>query len=426
MKDKVVDKPAILGGSPVRSKPFYQNACIGTEERQLVNAVLDSGLLSGFIAQGGDAFYGGPMVRRLEEDFRKYFTVPYAVAMNSATACLHAALAACGIEPQDEVIVPPYTMCATATSVIMNQAVPVFADIEDRTYGLDPADVKRKITARTRALVIVHLFGHPARLDDLLDIARRYHLCVIEDCAQAIGATYKGYYVGTFGDVGVFSLNQHKTITSGEGGVAITKNSDLATRMQLIRNHAEAVVEALKVEDIGNLVGFNYRMTELEAAVAVGQFQKLEAWNQHRIKLADYLTQKLSKYPELELPLPEPECHHVYFVYPVRYRPSENGCHRNQLVQALRAEGIPVAAGYVKPLYHLPLYRQKIAYGTRGWPFPKDYTIEDCPTAERLYNEELLMTPVCRYPHTNDDIEDVVAAFEKIWPHLENLKNLCL
>ncbi|HOW18610.1 MAG TPA: DegT/DnrJ/EryC1/StrS family aminotransferase, partial [Phycisphaerae bacterium] len=188
---------ALLGGRPVRTRPFPPPNSFGEEELANVKEVLASGVLSGFIARGFEAFRGGRMVKRLEADFCERFGARYAVAVNSNTSGLHAALAAIGIEPGDEVIVPPYTMSATAAAVLHANGVPVFADIETRTYGLDPADVERKITRRTKAIMPVHLFGHPCRTDDLLAVARRHGLRLIEDAAQSPGALYHGRPTGT-------------------------------------------------------------------------------------------------------------------------------------------------------------------------------------------------------------------------------------
>ncbi|MFH1777830.1 MAG: DegT/DnrJ/EryC1/StrS family aminotransferase [Candidatus Omnitrophota bacterium] len=422
-------KLALLGGQKVRVKEFAENAIIGEEERQRVNEVLESGMLSGFIASPGKCFLGGKQVREFEQLIRDYFTVKHAVTVNSATAGLHIALGACDVGPGDEVIVPPYTMSATATAVIMMNAIPIFADIEDETFCLDPEKVKEKITPRTKAIVVVHLFGHSAYMDEIMVLASEHNISVIEDCAQAPGATYKNRLVGTIGDVGVFSLNQHKTITCGEGGFAITNNDDFALRMQLIRNHGEVVAGKMHVEDINGLIGFNYRMTELEAAVSIGQFKRLDQLNDHRIKLAQYLNEKLAKFNGLSLPHPKPGCKHVYFCYSFKFAAQTFGISRDVFVRALEAEGIPFSAAYVRPIYLEPIYQKKIAYGDKGCPFScayykgtVNYAKGDCPVCERMYEKELVLGAVCRYPHTKEDMDDVVAAIEKISANIAELE----
>jgi len=424
-------KLAISGGSKVRERPFVSHAIIEEEERKRVNDVLDSGMLSGFIANAGEHFLGGKQVKEFETLAEDYFGTKFAVAVNSATAGLHAALGARGVGPGDEVIVTPYTMSASATAIIMMNAVPVFADIEKETFCLDPQKVKEKITPRTKAIVIVHLFGHAANMDAIMKIAEEHKFSVIEDCAQSPGATYKQKLVGTIGDIGVFSLNQHKTITSGEGGFAITNDEKLGLKMRLIRNHGEAIVDNMEVEDINGIVGFNYRMTELEAAVSVGQFRRLDFLNDHRINLARYLTEKLSKFEGLILPEERNEDKHVYFVYPIRFKEDVVGVTRNTFVNALKAEGIPFGAGYVRPIYLEPMYQRKTAYGVNGCPFTcgyyggnADYSKGICPVCEKMHEEELMLTGVCKYPHTEEDINDVVKAFEKIFKNIDELKGL--
>lgn len=426
-----MEKLAIFGGKKVREKPFIDYAIIGEEEKRRVNNVLGSGKLSGFIAKAGDGFLGGEEVRELEGLIKGYFGSKFAVTVNSATAALHAAIGACGIGPGDEVIVTPYTMSASATAIIMSNAVPVFVDIEEKTYCIDPQKIKKAITSRTKAIVVVHIFGYPANMGEIMRIARKHKIHVIEDTAQAPGAVYKGRLAGTFGDIGVFSFNQHKAITAGEGGFAITNNKKLALRMQLIRNHGEVIVDDLGVSDIGNVIGFNYRMTELTAAVGIGQFKQLDFLNNERIKLARYLTEKLSAFKGIVFPETEEGNKHVYFVYPLRIREEITGISRDAFAKALQAEGIPCGTGYVRPIYLEPLYRKKIAYGKKGCPFScpfykgkADYQKGDSPLAEKMYEKEMLVISVCRHPHTMKDMDDIVKAFQKIFGNKNSLTKL--
>jgi perosamine synthetase len=418
-----MNKLALLGGQPVCSRPFPPPNSFGEEELANVKEVLASGVLSGFIARGFEAFGGGRMVKRLEAAFCERFGAKYAIAVNSNTSGLHAAVAAIGIEPGDEVIVPPYTMSATAAAVLHANGVPVFADVETETYGLDPTDVERKITRRTKAIMPVHLFGHPCRMDELLDIARRYGLRVIEDAAQSPGAVYRGRETGTIGDLGVFSLNQNKTITTGEGGVVLTNDRELALRAQLVRNHGEVCVEDLHYDNIPGTLGWNYRMTELEAAVGVAQLDRLDALNALRQDLAEYLTEKMRGMPGIRAPIVRTECTHVYFCFPMRYEAHVTGLPRSLFVKAMAAEGVGVGAGYVAPLYREPMYRRLQAYDRdRGFPFTynrapeevPDYSDGICPNCEALYESDLLLHFYCRHPLTRSDMDDVLAAMEKV------------
>jgi perosamine synthetase len=423
---------AINGGDKVRSKPFYSSgAIIGDEERNRVKDVLDSGILSGFIAQANDKFFGGKQVLEFEGILKNYFKVPHAVTVNSATAGLHVALGACGVGPGDEVIVTPYTMCASATAIVMLNGVPVFADIDPNTFCLDPESIRQRITPRTKGIVVVHLFGGAANMDAIMAIAAEHKLFVVEDCAQSPGGKYKGQFLGTFGNAGVFSLNQNKTITCGEGGFVITKDDRIALRMQLIRNHGEVVTEQMKVEDISNIIGFNYRMTELEAAVSIGQFKNLDVWNRKRQELAAHLSQGLSELKGIECPKVSPDVEHVYFVYPIKLKTEALGISRDVFLKALGAEGIPMGGGYVRPIYWEPMYQKKIASGSKGYPFMPpvyngsvDYSKGLCPVCERMHQEELMLATVCRYPNTKEDVDDVVKAFDKVLTHVNELKGV--
>lgn len=422
-------KLALHGGSKVRTKPFPVHPVMGPAEKKGVLEVLKTGKLSGFVAKAGDFFLGGPKVKAFEKLCTDYFKVPYAMAVNSATAGLHCALAAAHIGPGDEVIVPPYTMSASASAVLMCNAVPRFVDIQEDIYCLDPEKFEKAITHRTKAVVAVHLFGHPARMDEILAIAKRRNLFVVEDCAQAPGAKYKGKFAGTMGDAGVFSLNQHKTITTGEGGWVLTRREDVALKVRLIRNHGEAVVEDLHCQDIANTLGWNYRMTELEAAVAIGQFQKLDKLTKHRQMLADYLSKNLKAIDGLTLPVTLPKCVHTWFVYPIQYDKKKTGLSRELFIKAVNAEGIPFGQGYVKPLYLAPMYQREICSGNSGWPFtsipegerPK-YRRGLCPVTERFHEKTLIHTNLCYWPVTLRDMKDVVTAVKKVLANAPSLR----
>lgn len=411
---------AIEGGPPVRRTPFPDCNTIGAEERGAVMAVLDSGVLSQFVGAFGPDFLGGPRVRALEEAWADHFEVGHAVAMNSATSGLYAAVGAAGVSPGDEVIVSPYTMSASATAAVVYGAVPVFADIDPETFCLDPASVQARLSERTRAVIGVDLFGHPAAWDDLRAVTAGRGITLIEDAAQAPGASMGGRPAGTLADVGVFSLNYHKTIHCGEGGVVVTDDPRLADRLQLIRNHAEAVVGAKGETDLVNLVGFNYRMTEIEAAIALEQLRKLDGLVGARRDAADYLTGRLRDLPGIRPPVVRPGVEHGYYVYAIRLDERQAGTSRGAFAAAVRAEGVPVNVGYVEPLYRLPMYRQGIAFGRAGFPFvqpgrePASYPDGLCPVAERMHERELLYFPYIHARTSRADLDDIATAVEKV------------
>ena len=406
---------ALLGGTPVRSRPFPPYPIIGEEEKQAVLEVLDSGKLSTFLAVPGEYFLGGKKIKEFERQFAEYHEVKYAVAFNSGTAALHAAVVAVGVQPGEEVIVPPYTFTSTATCALMHNAIPVFADVDDEVYGLDPRAVARAITPLTRAIILVHLFGHPANMDGLMALARKHNLKVIEDCAQAVGAKYKGRLVGTIGDCGIFSFVENKNIATGEGGMLITNEAAIAEAARMVRNHGEVILEDQKVRTYtSTMLGWNYRMTEMEAALGIVQFGRMDELNQVRIDLANHLSEKLQGIDGLHTPVVYPGAKHVYYVYALKYDEERMGIPRDVFIKALNAEGIPFGAGYVRPLYLTPLYHDKKPFAFKHYKGNATYDKGLCPTAERLHERELILTAIVRPPATVADMDDVVAAIYKI------------
>lgn len=419
---------AINGGRPTREKPFPVYTTIGDEEKRAVAEVLDSAVLSKFLGTWSADFFGGPRVQKLEREWADYFGVKHAVSVNSATSGLYASVGAAGVGPGDEVIVSPYTMSASATAALVYGAIPVFADIDPDTFCITPEAIRRCITPSTRAIIAVDIFGHPADMHEIMLIARDHNLTVIEDAAQAPGAQRYGRYAGTLADMGVFSLNYHKTIHTGEGGVVVTDNDELAERLQLIRNHAEVVVKSKGTKNLVNMIGFNYRMTEIEAAIGSEQLKKLERLLIPRIEAADYLTEKLSGVPGLTPPVVRDGVRHGYYVYAIRYDAAKVGIPRNRFVEALNVEGIPFGKGYVEPIYLQPVYQERIAFGAAGFPFTYpgyhgevSYKRGTCPVTERMHYEELIHTDVCHAGMSREELKDVVNAFEKVIEHVNEL-----
>ncbi len=433
-----MSKLAMLGGSPVRTKPFAVRVTMGAAEKAAALRVLDADSLSEFVGAPGESFNGGREVRGLEALWCGMYGFRHAVAMNSLTTGLQAALGAIGLEPGDEVICPPYTMSATATAVLFYGGIPVFADVEPARFTLDPARIEAKITPRTRAIMVVHLFGYPADMDAIMAIARRHGLKVIEDAAQAPGVLYRGRPVGGIGHIGGFSLNYHKQIHSGEGGVMVTDDDTLALRMRLIRNHGENVTEAHKLEDISNLIGSNYRFTELQAAIATEQLKRLSPLIEHRLKLAQALDSRLEQMPGLAIQKREAGSTHAYYMYPIRFDEAAVGIPRRVFMRAVNAE-FPAPKhwnttplyleGYVRPLYLNPIYQRKIALGRKGFPFNAnpgvtyEYPKGLCPVAERLHEKELLLCPLLHEATSAADLDDFADALEKVLGAKHELMN---
>lgn len=414
---------ALLGGPKTRPHPFPPYPHIGPEERAAVTAVLDEGRLSTFIASSGKDFLGGRRIREFEREFADFHGIEFAVAFNSATAALHAAVVACGVEPGQEVIVPPYTFTSTATCALMQGAIPVFADVDGETFCLDPKSAESVVSSLSRAMIPVHLFGQPAPMEELLEVARRHGLRVIEDCAQAPGATYQGAKVGTLGDCGVFSFQETKNLMTGEGGMLITNDPTIADIAGRVRNHGEAAVlpgEARTYK--AEILGWNYRMTEFEAALGLVQLRRLPAQNGARKRLATHLTRALAGLPGLRVPPMREECDHVYYVYPLLYDETAWGIPRARFVEAVQAEGIPISGGYVKPLYLSPLYQERRAWAFRSYRGGARYEEGACPVVERLHNQAMLLLAVVRPPATEQDMDDIAAAIEKVWEHRRALR----
>lgn len=415
-------KLALYGGSKVRTKPFPPHPIITEADKKAVLEVLNSGQLSTFIASPGAHFLGGKKIREFEELFAKYHNVKYAVAFNSATAALHAAVVACDVEPLKEVIVPCYTFTSTATCALMANSIPVFADVNFENFNIDPKEIEKNVSSLTQAIIPVHLFGYPADMDGIMKIASKYNLKVIEDCAQAPGAKYKNKLVGTIGDCGIFSFTETKNITCGEGGMLITNNEHIADVARLIRNHGEAVIADQPRTYKSTILGWNYRMTEMEAALGIEQFKRLDSLNNVRIELATYLADKLRKIDCFKVPNVEPNMKHVYYAFAVKYNEEKLGIPRDLFVKALNAEGIPFSAGYVRPLYLNPIYHENKPIIYKYYTGKARYDKGLCPIAERLYEKELILTTVCRPPATLQDMDDIVAGIEKVIENKEELK----
>ncbi len=432
-----MNKLAILGGAPVRTTSFPAYVTVGQEEKDAVCRVIDSGVLSRYLGCWHEQFYGGQEVQALEKEWAAHYSVRHAVAVNSATSGLICAVGAVGISPGDEVIVSPWSMCISATAPLFYGAIPVFADIEPDCFCLDPQSIERKITPRTKAIIVVDLFGQPYDADAINALATRHGLTVIEDTAQAPGAHLHGTPAGTLGHVGVFSLNYHKHIHCGEGGVIVTNDDALAERLRYIRNHAEAVASGHPVDDLTNMLGYNFRMTEMDAAIARCQLVKLETLNRKRLENIAYLENALKDIPCLTMPKVRYDAKHVYYVHAMRYdKDKADGVSAQTFVGALKAElphfrlrekeGTKLGCGYAVPLYRMPIFQKLKAIGREGWPFnlrPEvSYPLGLCPKCESLHAGGVVTHEFMLPSLERDDLDDVLTAFHKVYRHRDTLK----
>jgi len=315
---------------------------IGQEEIDGVISVLKSGTIA-----------EGPKVKEFEEEFAKYVGADYAVAVNSGTAALHVALLAKGVGEGDEVITTPFTFIATANSILYTGAKPVFADVEPDTFNIDPEEVKNKITNRTKAIIPVDLYGHPAEMKAIMELAEDYNLSVIEDACQAHGAEYHGKKAGSF-DIGCFSFYPTKNMTTGEGGIITSNDARLVEKARMIRSHGS------KVRYYHEMLGFNLRMTDIGAAIGLAQLKKIDDHNEKRIKNATYLNDKLSGVNGIITPASKQGCKHVYHQYTIRVT-KEFGMSRDDFVKKLNEEGIGTGIYYPIPIHKQPFY-QSLGY----------------------------------------------------------------
>jgi dTDP-4-amino-4,6-dideoxygalactose transaminase len=409
---------------------------LGREEREAVLRVLDRGVLSGQFA---------PEVRGLESEWAAYVGSRRCLATNSGTAALQLALAAAGVGPGDEVIVPAFTFVATALAVLHQGAVPVFVDIEPLTLGLDPARVEGAITPRTRAVVPVHMHGSPCDLDALLDICRRRGVVLVEDACQAHGSTHAGRKVGTFGALGCFSLQSSKTLAAGEGGLLVTDDDELwsraaRTRMfgEDVRAGDEAAYRLDRALD-GNRAydsletGWMFRTTELTAAVARAQLAKLDGWVAAASANADLLSRRLGALPGVTPPAlqgDDTSCHHKYRV---RIDGGALGIDaparvvRDALLAALVAEGLEAVLWQTQPVPGQALFRNRAGLGGRPWPWdhaaPVSYDLSQYPETTRLLDGSIcLFSQTCPIaPQTRELVETYAETFERVWSRLDEV-----
>ncbi len=420
---------ALLGGAASFTRPLIPYNPYGEEEVQAAAEVIRSGCLSNFIGAWGEGFLGGPQVRAFEAEWAQFFGVKHAISVNSLTSGLICAVGALDIEPGDEIIVSPWTMSASATCILVWNAIPVFADINPDTFNLDFQSVVANITPRTRAIIVPSIFGYGADLEALCGLAKAQGIKIIEDAAQAPAVKYAGKWVGTWGDIGGFSLNYHKHIHTGEGGICVTNDDQLADRMRLIRNHAEAVVDKKGHEDIHNMIGFNFRLGEIEAALGRCQLTKLQAKVDQRFALGVALQARLAGLRGLFTTPIAPGNTHAFYVFGMRLDLGALGVSRDKIFAALIAEGVPALSKQYVNVHRYAMYRKKIAYGKEHFPWKNglyesavDYGKGICPVAEQLQDQTYLGLHLCQYDFQLADVEAIAEAFYKVWSQLDTIK----
>ncbi len=431
---------AINGGSRVvpegRARLWPQ---ITDTERAAVLRVLDSRILSGAHA---------PEIKQLEREFALFTDAKHCLSTNSGTAALHMAVAAAEIGPGDEVITSAFTFLASALAVLHHNAIPVFADIDPVTYNISPREIERKITPRTRAIMPVHIHGLPADLDEIRAIAQKHNLLVIEDAAQAHGATYKGRKVGAIGDMGAFSVQSSKNLSAGEGGLFVTNSDALHERANCVRQFGEEAAESTTagldplhpLDDSRDYnavtMGWMYRMTSLTAALARCQLARLDHYNANAKRNAEYLTGRLRAIELVTPPSVPADRTSVYHKYRVRLHPErlEAGLDakrfRSAVVQSLREEGVETVLWQVTPVPSQVLFQQQTGYG-KGCPWSCQksevhYRNEEYPETSRLLDNSVVIGSQSA-PLAGQDIElmhSYAEAIEKVFADRDALIRL--
>ena len=372
------ERLAIDGGAKAVAGPAPKLVRWGGPER---------GQLDAMLGQNSLFYWKGPRTGLFLERFRKVCPLPSAMSCSSGTAALHIAVAAAGIGPGDEVITSSITDIGTVIGVLYQQAVPIFADLGANTYNLDPADVERRITPRTKAIIAVHLAGNPCDMDSLRAISDRHKLILIEDCAQAWGARYGGRPIGTVGDAACFSLQNSKQVTCGDGGLVASAHPSIGP---LLQPFGDKGMDRLKGGGLFEHFATNYRMSEPQAAVAAAQMERVEAIAEARARLGAILNDELADIAAVERPAVRPEDRCSYWFYMMRIRPEALRCSRTEFVKALAAEGAPVAEGYIPvPLYGNPVFQTHGFFAGR-WPIKEmgltemDYSQVSLPETEAI------------------------------------------
>jgi len=390
---------AISGGRPVRTQflpPFRPTISI-----KEIEEVVDT-LKSDWITTGSKTY-------EFEKRFREYIGCKHAIAVSSCTASLHLSLVVNGIAVGDEVITSPFTFAATANVIVHQNAKPVFVDIERDTYNIDHTKIEEKITKKTKAIIPVHYAGHPCKMDEILKIAKKYDLSVIEDAAHAVGAVYKNKKIGTISDLTCFSFYATKNLTTAEGGMISTDNDKLAEKIKIMSLHGISKDAWKRYSSQGSwhyeilYPGYKYNMTDIQASIGIHQLEKLEEMQKRRKEIAKRYTESFDDIPEVLAPTSKAYVRHAWHLYPIQINTDLLKTDRNKFIDTLKAENIGTSVHFI-PLHLHPYYRNQYGF-KRG----------DFPNAEYVYDHEISL-PI--YPNLTDrDVEDVIAAVKKVVSH---------
>ena len=415
-----MDKLALHGGPKAKTSPYGEGKRFAGKELQYLQEALEQNTLF---------YWYGEKVKAFTARFAEMYGTKQCVATSSGTASLHVALGALGITAGDEVITSPITDMGSVIGILFQNAIPVFADLDPRTYNMAPASIEAKITDKTRAIVVVHLTGNPADMDPIMDIAHRHGLKVVEDCAQSYECFYKGRRAGTIGDIGCFSLNDFKHISAGDGGMVVMNDTELYRKALRFadKNYDRLTTDPAAMRKIAYLAP-NYRMTELQGAVALAQLDRLEWICAQRNAYGDALTAGISGLPGILPHVVHPGNRSSYWFYMLRVDEAELGATREQFCEALAAEGVPNSLGYIPTcVYEYDLFQNQNAYPGTDCPWGCKYYGREieykkglCPVAEEILSTAVRLN-VNEF-FTKQDLDETVAAVRKVATHFRALR----
>lgn len=420
----MAEKLALLGGKRLLPEGFFGKwPPSEQQDRDYVMSVLDRGVSS----------VDTPHIRALEKEWAEYVGTKYALATNSGTAALHMCVAASGIGPGDEVIIPAFTFLASATCVLHHNAIPVFVDVDPETMLIDTTQIESRITERTRGIVPVHLNGVAADMDPILAIAKKHNLVVIEDAAQAHGSTYKGKKVGGFGDMAGFSINQWKHLSAGDGGLLVTDDEELRDKAEMVRQFGEGIHRGQRREYNSYTMGWMYRTTDFVAAFARSQLTRLDAMTGQRVANCAILDRELSSIKGIRLQKIPQGSRPLYWFYVTWLSPEDLGLDiapatfRIAVQEALAAEGLPAGLWQTRPVPRQAVFAEQVGYG-KGCPWDcghykgrVEYAAEAYPAAQAICDHTVWLSHGFAPPNGPAEIEGIVAAYRKVLGNLDGL-----
>jgi perosamine synthetase len=397
-------------------KNFKKMITIGKEEFNSASKVIKSGQLSFFLGEKSKDFFGGPNILKFEKNIQKFYKVKHAITVNSWTSGLICAVGALNLKPGDEIILPTWTMTACAAAILHWNYIPVFADINSNTFNISEADIEKKISKRTKAIMSVDIFGYPANLIKIKKIAKKYNLKLISDCAQSPYSFINNKHACNYADIAGFSYNYHKHINTGEGGVVVTNNDNYAKRIKLIRNHGEKIIG--EKDEGKNIIGYNFRLGEIEAAIGIEQLKKLKKIVKKKQKTAKILFNGLKNLKGLNLPVIEKNFTHSYYVFAMSINTNIIKTKTSDIKNFLNEKGIKVSNKY-QNLHLLPIFQNKVAYDKNfPWILNKrkiNYKKGICPNAEYLHDKAFIGLNLCNFDYSDQDMKFIIKCFKSIW-----------